>query len=116
MITFKEYTMWKLDEADAAPPPAGGAGAAPPPDAGGAAPPMGGDLGGAPGGAPPDMGGAGADMGLGGSLGPGGEAGGAPANTKLLASDVYDALESYFKLLDKNKEELQNQQPAGTMS
>lgn len=112
MITFKEYTNWNITEADApaaAPPPDAGA-AAP---AGGAAPP---DLGGAAappaGGPPPDMGGAGGgmDMGLGGSLGGGGEAGAAAQNTKLLASDVYDALEKYLNKLKQNKEQLQSGQ------
>jgi hypothetical protein len=112
MITFKEYTNWRIDEADA--PPAGGAPAAPPPDAG-AAPPVGGDMGGAP--PMGDMGGGGADMGLGGSLGPGGDAaGGAPTNTKLLASDVWEALDKYFQKLDQNKTDLQQEQPPANMT
>lgn len=115
MITFKEYTNWRIDEADA---PAGGAApapaAAPPPDAG-AVPPVGGDMGGAP--PMGDMGGGGADMGLGGSLGPGGDAGGgAPTNTKLLASDVWEALDKYFQKLDQNKTDLQQEQPPANMT
>ena len=113
MITFKEYVDYHLFEVDA-PPPAGGAPPAPP--AGGGAPPppdLGGGAGG--GGAPPDMGG-GMDMGLGGSLGAGGAGGGETANTKLLASDVWEALEKYLDKLDKNKNQLQNQQSQSNMA